>query len=69
MFLLLLIFRILLNLGVGAALGLGVILAPLPAALGEAIQHIQTPLGVLIIVCGLGKALYDTLFWDRYATQ
>jgi hypothetical protein len=69
MFLLLLLFRILVNVAVGSAIGLAVILAPLPIALGEALGQIQTPLGVLIIVCGLGKALYDTLFWDRYATQ
>jgi len=29
-------------------------------------QTLQVPAGALLIVCSLGKALYDTLFFDRY---
>ena len=57
--------RLLLTLLVSAALGGIVLLAPLKPLLGT-LQWIQTPLAVLIVVCGLGKLLYDTLFYERY---
>ncbi len=45
--------------------GLAIIYVPASPVLGS-LEWVQTPLGVLVIVCGLGKLLYDTLFYERY---
>jgi hypothetical protein len=66
MLFLILLLRILLNATIGAALGASVMLAPLPAFVGDLVRLLQVPVGVLILICTLGKILYDTLFWDRY---
>ncbi|TAK36017.1 MAG: hypothetical protein EPO21_04220 [Chloroflexota bacterium] len=50
----------------GIVLGVLVILAPLPGDWDPRVLAMQTPIGVLVLLCTLGKALYDTLFYDRY---
>jgi hypothetical protein len=40
--------------------------APLPEDIDPLFQILQAPAGALLIVCSVGKALYDTLFYDRY---
>ena len=57
--------KLFLTLLVSAALAGVVLLLPIKPLLGT-MQWIQTPVAVLIVVCGLGKLLYDTLFYDRY---
>ena len=42
-----------------------VLLVPLRLVLGT-LEWVNIPVAVLIVVCGLGKLLYDTLFYDRY---
>ncbi|MBI2861401.1 MAG: hypothetical protein HYX89_01130, partial [Chloroflexi bacterium] len=46
----------------GTALAAAIIATPLP----EAWWRLQVALGALVFVCAIGKALYDTLFYDRY---
>jgi hypothetical protein len=36
-------------------------LVPFPSAIG----WLQLPLGVIVMVCAIGKALFDTFFYDR----
>jgi len=50
----------------GIALGAIVLLAPLPEEWDPRVLAVQTPVGVLVLLCTLGKALYDTLFYDHY---
>jgi hypothetical protein len=50
----------------GVSLGLLLLLVRLPWDAGSAGQLLQTGLGALLVVCSLGKALYDTLFYDHY---
>ena len=50
----------------GGVLGVLVALAPLPEEWYPRVLALQTPIGILILLCALGKALYDTLFYDRY---
>ncbi|GIW08306.1 MAG: hypothetical protein KatS3mg060_3111 [Dehalococcoidia bacterium] len=45
----------------GLAAGL-LLVAPLP----EAFDRLQLPVAVTVLVCALGKALYDTFFYDHY---
>ncbi|MFN8532268.1 MAG: hypothetical protein U0556_01805 [Dehalococcoidia bacterium] len=46
-----------------AALAAALLLvAPLP----DALAALQLPFAVTALVCLIGKALYDTLFFDRY---
>jgi hypothetical protein len=42
-----------------------VFFVPLPLA--DAVSSLRLPLGVILVVVGLGKALYDTFFYDRYS--
>ena len=37
-------------------------LIPMEGLLGA----LPLPVGVIVLVCSLGKALYDTLFFERY---
>jgi hypothetical protein len=50
----------------GVVLGSLVMLAPLPEEVDPLWPTLQAPLGSLLIVCFIGKALYDTLFYERY---
>lgn len=51
---------------IGIAIGLVVMLLPLPVHVDPLWRMLQAPIGALLIVCFVGKALYDTLFYDRY---
>ncbi len=51
---------------VGFGIGVIVMGFPLPEDVDPLWQTLQVPAGALLIVCSLGKALYDTLFFDRY---
>jgi hypothetical protein len=44
-----------------------VFFVPLPFALADVVSSLRLPLGVILVVVGLGKALYDTFFYDRYS--
>jgi hypothetical protein len=57
--------RLLVSALLGTALALLVMLAPL-AWLGPLVGVLQVPVAVVLLVCFLGKLLYDTLFYDRY---
>jgi hypothetical protein len=48
------------------ALGLFLALAPIPVGAAGGLAPLQMPLAILVMVTLIGKALYDTLFWDRY---
>jgi hypothetical protein len=48
------------------ALGLFLALAPIPIGVAGWLAPLQMPLAILLSVSLIGKALYDTLFWDRY---
>jgi hypothetical protein len=61
-----LFLRFLMNAAVGTLVGVSVWVAPLTELFGYYMVYVQTPLAVLILTCTIGKALYDTLFWDRY---
>ncbi len=58
--------RVIWRSAVGLALGVIVMFWPLHGQVPPLIVKLQEPLGALLIVCFLGKALYDTLFFDRY---
>ena len=51
---------------VGAIVGAIVMVFPLPADIDPLWRVLQAPVGALLIVCFIGKALFDTLFYDRY---
>ena len=57
--------RLLVELALGTVLALFLLLVPL-AWLGPLVAALQVPLAVVMIVCLLGKLLYDTLFYDHY---
>jgi hypothetical protein len=50
----------------GVALGLLLLVVRLPVEVGPSWLLVQTGLGALLIVCSLGRALYDTLFYDHF---
>mgnify|MGYP005839379587 CR=1 FL=1 len=52
--------------GVGVGIGILVMVVPLPEEVDPLWLMLQAPIGALLIVCSIGKALYDTLFYDRY---
>lgn len=54
--------RLLARSAAGVVLALLILLVPLPAISGQ----VQQAVGVILLVCTIGKALYDTLFYDRY---
>jgi len=41
-------------------------LVPLPATIPAWVIAAQWPVTVFLTVALIGKALYDTLFWDRF---
>jgi hypothetical protein len=51
---------------VALALGLLFALAPLPARTPDWLMNAQLPLAAFLAIVLIGKALYDTLFWERY---
>ncbi len=50
----------------GILIGLIVMALPLPEEIDPLWHMLQAPLGALVLVCSIGKALYDTLFYDHY---
>ncbi|MBI4321211.1 MAG: hypothetical protein HY675_22190 [Chloroflexi bacterium] len=50
----------------GVVAGLIVMALPMPEDIDPLWQMLQAPIGALLVVCSIGKALYDTLFYDRY---
>lgn len=60
------LYRLIVRAWMGGVLGILVMLAPLPEEWDPRVLALQTPVGVLVLLCALGKALYDTLFFDRY---
>lgn len=49
-----------------AALALVLMVLPLPWWTPRWLAYVQTPVVVFLLICYLGKLLYDTLFYDRY---
>ena len=60
------VLRLLGRFWIGAVLGMLILLAPLPEEWDPRVLALQTPVGILVLLCSLGKALYDTLFFDHY---
>lgn len=58
--------KLLKNSAIGIVLGLAVIVFPLPYDVDPLWEMLQAPFGALLIVCFIGKALYDTLFYDHF---
>ncbi len=58
--------RLAMNAAVGIMVGVVVMLLPLPDEVDPLWQMLQAPVGALLTVCSIGKALFDTLFYDRY---
>lgn len=50
---------------IGLAVGL-LVLTPLPQDLPRWVEPLVTGVGVVLVLCLLGKLLYDTLFYERY---
>jgi len=46
--------------------GLLLALAPAPPTTPRWLIAAQVPSGVFVVIALIGKALYDTFFWDRY---
>jgi hypothetical protein len=57
-----LIFRIL----VAAGLAIIVMILPPPSALPAWLDTLWQPVIVFVLICYIGKLLYDTLFFDHY---
>lgn len=58
--------RLCLRSGVALLLTLLITLVPLPGDLPPFTSTLVTAGATLILICYLGKLLYDTLFYDRY---
>lgn len=58
--------RLVRRLALALALGLFLALAPIPAGAAGWLGSAQAPIAVLLTIILIGKALYDTFFWDRY---
>ncbi len=52
--------------GLALIFGLLLALAPAPPATPRWLIAAQAPAGVFVVIALIGKALYDTFFWDRY---
>lgn len=52
--------------GLAITIALLVALLPLPVWTPDWFTYFQVPVIVAVLICYLGKLLYDTLFWDRY---
>ncbi|HUE75239.1 MAG TPA: hypothetical protein VMP10_00310 [Chloroflexota bacterium] len=50
-----------------AVAAFAVFFIPLPIAFADILASLRLPFGVVLVVGGLGKALYDTFFYDRYS--
>jgi fumarate reductase subunit C len=48
------------------ALALAVMLLPLPRWTPAWVAYVQVPVVAFLLICCLGKLLYDTLFYNRY---
>jgi len=53
---------------IAIALGMLIIVAPLPVWTPRWFAYFQVPVVVFLFVCYLGKLLYDTLFYNRYCS-
>ena len=51
---------------IATALALAIMLVPLLWWTPAWLAYVQTPAAVFLLICYLGKLLYDTLFYDRY---
>jgi uncharacterized membrane protein YhdT len=54
--------RVLIALGLAAALGL----TPLPRWTPAMLFNVQIPLIILLLICYMGKLIIDTFFYDRH---
>lgn len=52
---------------VATALALGIMLMPRQGWTPAWYAYVQVPAAVFLLVCYLGKLLYDTLFYERYS--
>jgi hypothetical protein len=48
------------------ALASALYLTPLPEDWPARLYYLQVSLAAILVVCALGKLLYDTLFYNRY---
>ncbi len=51
---------------IATALALAVMLLPLPWWTPTCLAYVQVPVVVFVLICYVGKLLYDTLFYNRY---
>ncbi len=58
-------WKFLLRAAVAFLVAVGLMFFPLPVWTPQWIVWIQVPAVVFLLVCYLGKLLYDTLFYDR----
>lgn len=58
--------RIVARSALGVSLGLVLLLVRVPFNASANGQLLQVGFGAFLVVCSLGKALYDTLFYDHY---
>jgi ABC-type transport system involved in cytochrome c biogenesis permease subunit len=52
--------------GLACLLAVVAILAPCPVWTPDVFTWWQVPVVIVILICYLGAALFDTLFFDRY---
>lgn len=57
--------RFLLRVLAALLVALVVMMVPLPVWTPQWVVWIQVPAAVFLLICYLGKLLYDTLFYDR----
>jgi hypothetical protein len=60
------IVQMLVRIALASAVAVIVIILPPPAALPAWVELVWTPMVVFVLVCYMGKLLYDTFFFDRY---
>jgi hypothetical protein len=51
---------------IGILIAVAIVVAPIPPDSWPLAAGLQIPLGAIVVVITIGKALYDTLFFDRY---
>ena len=51
---------------IAAALAMTIMLLPPPQGFPAWVGKVQQPLAVFVLICYIGKLLYDTLFYDHY---
>jgi hypothetical protein len=51
---------------IATALAVAIILLPLPWWTPAWVAYVQVPATVFLLICYVGKLLYDTLFYNRY---